>query len=58
MHPHQSWGGWDSHTSSRGHDLHSKSGRLGEERLGPSILPLGVKTQEPDWQGAGETGLL
>lgn len=31
---------------------------LGEERLGPSVLPLGVKTQEPDWHGAGETGLL
>lgn len=49
MHPHQSWGGWDSHTSSWGHDLHSTAGRR-------EAGPLGVKT--PRSQTGTELGRL
>lgn len=38
---HQSWGGWDSHTSSLGHDLHSTAGR---REAGPVSCPWESKT--------------
>lgn len=53
MHPHQSWGGWDSHTSSRAMTYIPV---LGEERLGPEYPALGSQT--PRSQTGTELGRL
>lgn len=49
---HQSWGGWDSRTSSLGHNLHSTTGR---REAGPRVsCPWESKTQQSDCRRGGD----